>query len=98
MPPTGSGHQETAEWLPPAARRRSICPVSEWRLSGLNGQCWPTLSGGRATPQRISHCRRLARDFERHVRTVVAFVYLAMIRLMLRRLTAKARARSSRHR
>ena len=36
----------------------------------------------------ISHCRRLARDFERHVRTVVAFVYLAMIRLMLRRLTA----------
>jgi putative transposase len=36
----------------------------------------------------ISHCRRLARDFERHVRTVIAFVYLAMIRLMLRRLTA----------
>jgi transposase len=36
----------------------------------------------------ISHCRRLARDFERHVRTVVAFVHLAMIRLMLRRLTA----------
>src|SRR6266404_3057014 len=36
----------------------------------------------------ISHCRRLARDFERHVRTVVAFVYLAMIRLRLRRLTA----------
>jgi len=36
----------------------------------------------------ISHCRRLVRDFERHVRTVVAFVYLAMIRLMLRRLTA----------
>jgi len=36
----------------------------------------------------ISHYRRLARDFERHVRTVVAFIYLAMIRLMLRRLTA----------
>ena len=36
----------------------------------------------------ISHCRRLARDFERHVRTVIAFVYLAMIRLMLSRLTA----------
>jgi transposase len=30
----------------------------------------------------ISHCRRLARDFERHVRNVVAFVYLAMIRLV----------------
>jgi len=40
----------------------------------------------------ISHCRRLARDFERHVRTVVAFVYLAMIRLMLRRLTASRSA------
>jgi transposase len=36
----------------------------------------------------ISRCRRLARDFERHVRTVVAFIRLAMIRLMLRRLTA----------
>lgn len=35
----------------------------------------------------ISRCRRLARDYERHIRTVVAFVYLAMIRLMLRRLT-----------
>jgi len=32
--------------------------------------------------------RQVARDFERHLRTVVAFVYLAMIRLMLRRLTA----------
>jgi hypothetical protein len=40
----------------------------------------------------ISHCRRLARDFERHVRTVVAFVYLALIRLTLRRLTATASA------
>jgi transposase len=34
----------------------------------------------------ISRCRRLARDFERHLRSVVAFVRLAMIRLMLRRL------------
>jgi transposase len=34
----------------------------------------------------ISRCRRLARDFERYIRTVVAFVRLAMIRLMLRRL------------
>lgn len=37
----------------------------------------------------ISRCRRLARDFERHIRSVVAFIRLAMIRLMLRRLTAK---------
>jgi transposase len=36
----------------------------------------------------ISRCRRLAKDFERHARKVAAFIRLAMIRLMLRRLTA----------
>ena len=41
----------------------------------------------------ISRCRRLARDFERHVRSVIAFVRLAMIRLMLRRLTATRSAK-----
>ena len=35
----------------------------------------------------ISRNRRLMRDFERQARTVVAFVRLAMIKLMLRRLT-----------
>ena len=35
----------------------------------------------------ISHNRRLVRDFERYARIVVAFVRLAMIRIMLRRLT-----------
>jgi transposase len=35
----------------------------------------------------ISRNRRLARDFERYASTVVAFVRLAMIRSMLRRLT-----------
>jgi transposase len=35
----------------------------------------------------ISRNRRLARDFERYARTVVAFIRLAMIRLMLRRFT-----------
>ena len=34
----------------------------------------------------ISRCRRLARDYERHTRKAAAFVRLAMIRLMLRRL------------
>ncbi|MGH8703651.1 MAG: transposase, partial [Burkholderiales bacterium] len=34
----------------------------------------------------ISRCRRLARDCERHLRKAAAFVRLAMIRLMLRRL------------
>jgi transposase len=35
----------------------------------------------------ISHNRRLARDFERYARSATAFVRLAMIRIMLRRLT-----------
>jgi transposase len=35
----------------------------------------------------ISRNRRLARDYERYARTVAAFVRLAMVRLMLRRLT-----------
>jgi transposase len=36
----------------------------------------------------ISRNRRLARDFECYTTTVVAFVRLAMIRIMLRRLAA----------
>lgn len=35
----------------------------------------------------ISRNRRLTRDYERYARTVAAFVRLAMVRLMLRRLT-----------
>src|SRR5580704_3429627 len=35
----------------------------------------------------ISHNRRLARDFERYARSAAAFVRLAMIRIMLKRLT-----------
>ena len=42
----------------------------------------------------ISRNRRLARDFERYARTVAAFVRLAMIRIMLRRLAAKPRYES----
>jgi transposase len=34
----------------------------------------------------ISRNRRLARDFERYARTAAAFIRLAMIRIMLRRL------------
>ena len=39
----------------------------------------------------ISRNRRLARDFERYATTVAAFVRLAMIRIMVRRLVANAR-------
>jgi putative transposase len=41
----------------------------------------------------ISRNRRLARDFERYAATVTAFVRLAMIRIMLRRLAANASSR-----
>ena len=41
----------------------------------------------------ISRNRRLARDFERYARSVEAFVRLAMIRLMLRRLTRPSHSR-----
>ena len=39
----------------------------------------------------ISRNRRLARDFERYATTVAAFVRLAMIRIMLKRLTRPSR-------
>jgi transposase len=38
----------------------------------------------------ISHNRRLARDFERYARSAAAFIRLAMIRIMLRRLIQPA--------
>ena len=38
----------------------------------------------------ISRNRRLARDFERYATTVAAFIRLAIIRIMLRRLAANA--------
>jgi len=38
----------------------------------------------------ISRNRRLARDFERYAATVIAFIRIAMIRIMLRRLAANA--------
>ena len=40
----------------------------------------------------ISRNRRLARDFERYTTTVAAFIRLAMIRIMLRRLAANPSA------
>jgi transposase len=38
----------------------------------------------------ISRNRRLARDFERYTTTVAAFIRLAMIRIMIRRLATNA--------
>jgi len=41
----------------------------------------------------ISRNRRLARDFERYATTVTAFVRIAMIRIMLKRLAANTSSR-----
>src|SRR5262245_8354781 len=57
----------------------------------------PTAVGFEVLPERwivertfawLSRFRRLARDFERYARTVAAFICLAMIRIMLKRLVA----------
>ena len=59
----------------------------------------PTAVGFEVLPKRwivertfawLSRFRRLARDFERYARTVAAFIRLAMIRIMLKRLVANA--------
>ena len=71
-----------------------VAKTGAWRLEIVKRNDVP---GFEVLPKRwivertfawISRCRRLARDFERHIRSVVAFIRLAMIRLMLRRLTA----------
>ena len=92
-----------AEWaivaamIPPGrhgGRRRSV-NVREV----LNGIFYVLWTGCQWLPKRwivertfawISRNRRLARDFERYATTVAAFIRLAMIRIMLRRLAANA--------
>ena len=74
-----------------------------WQRSSPDTGCWNLQIVKRSDPHRfvvlpkrwmvertfawISRNRRLARDFERYARTVAAFVRLAMIRIMLKRLT-----------
>jgi transposase len=72
-----------------AAARRS----GTWRLEIVRRD--PETKGFVVLPKRwivertfawFGRCRRLAKDFENYIRTAVAFLRLAMIRLMLRRL------------
>ena len=71
----------------------AIAATGSWKLEVVKR---PNLHHFEVLPKRwivertlawISRNRRLARDFERYARTVAAFVRLAMIRIMLRRLT-----------
>jgi len=83
----------------PATRVRSWparSPGPAWRLEIVKRNDVPRFE---VVPKRwivertlawISHFRRLARDFERYARSVAAFIRLAMIRIMLRRLTRSA--------
>jgi len=73
-----------------------VAKAGKWRLEIVKRNDVPRFE---VVPKRwivertlawISHFRRLARDFERYARSVVAFVRLAMIRIMLRRLTRSA--------
>lgn len=67
-----------------------------WRLEIVARD--PSAKGFQVLPKRwivertlawLSRCRRLSRDFERYLRIAAAFIRLAMIRIMLRRLAAK---------
>ena len=72
-----------------------VARTGSWKLQIVKRS--DTAQGFEVLPKRwivertfawISRCRRLARDFERYARTTVAFIRLAMIRIMLRRIAA----------
>jgi transposase len=72
------------------------CRTGKWRLQIVKRS---DVAGFEILPKRwivertfawISRNRRLARDFERYATTATAFIRLAMIRIMLRRLAATA--------
>ena len=83
--------------LTAATRAQSrLQPLLDRHLENRNRQTVDTAIGFEVVPKRwivertiawISRFRRLARDFERYARTVAAFIRLAMVRIMLRRLT-----------
>ncbi len=64
----------TLEIVRRCERHRFVVPPKRWIVA--------------RTLAWISRCRRLARDYKRHARKAAAFVRLAMIRVMLRRLAA----------
>jgi transposase len=73
---------------------KAAARTGRWRIEVVERSA--TAVGFEVLPKRwivertfawISRFRRMARDFERYGRTVAAFIRLAMIRIMLRRLT-----------
>jgi transposase len=76
-----------------AKMKRAVAATGTWKLSIVKRNephrfvVLPKRWIVERTLAWISRNRRLARDFERYGRTATAFVRLAMIRLMLKRLT-----------
>jgi transposase len=76
---------KTGKWRLEAVKRNDVP-----RFEVVPKRWIPACAGTSRTVAWTSHCRRLARDYERFARTVLAFIRLAMIRIMLRRLTRSA--------
>jgi len=79
-----------------AQTERDITALGPWRLEIAKRSDWHKFE---ILPKRwivertiawMGRCRRLAKDFENRTRMAIAFVYLAMIRLMIRRLARHA--------
>jgi transposase len=74
-----------------AATAAAVRALGDWEIVKRSDQA----SGFEVLPKRwiverslawLGRCRRLAKDLENLTRTALAFLYLAMIRLMMRRL------------
>jgi putative transposase len=77
-----------------AKAAKAAARAGRWRIEVVERSA--TAVGFEVLPKRwivertfawVSRFRRMARDFERYGRTAAAFIRLAMIRIMLRRLT-----------
>ena len=71
----------------------AVAAIADWRIEIVKRA---DTAGFKVLPKRwivertfawLGRCRRLAKDFENLSRTAIAFVWLASIRLLLRRLT-----------
>ena len=91
--PSSSGSSPTAA-IKEKPRPPQCEPSAQWQLEIVKRSDHTV--GFEVLPQRwivertvawLGRCRRLAKDYENRTRFAVAYIHLAMIRLMLRRLT-----------
>ena len=98
---TGCQWKALPKDLPPRSTVWEYMDLWEWdgTLNRIHHALYVEVREAAGLPKRwivertlawVSRCRRLARDYERHARKAAAFVRLAMIRLMLRRLHASS--------